>query len=324
MRILYLQNSEIDKAQWDALVTASEQGQVYALSWYLDIVAPRWEAVVELDESGKYKAVMPIPWRKKLGIRYVQQPFYCQQLGIYAIYPSIPVAIYQQFWAQVQQRFKYVVSYQFNTENKLSQQLAQEQTYTLYLNLNRPYSSIAQNYTRDRKLNLKRAKKANLQIQQSHDIEPIISFFRAETADRIYGGVSEGAYELLRRLYLALDKRGLAQLYYTVDPDGRKNAGCLFIVWRNRIVYIYNASAAHGRKKNGRTLILDHIIQKYAEQDFILDLESPDDSEPDIVHFYKSFGSSTMPIAVLKYNRLPKGIKLIRNLRMRLVQKLKS
>ncbi|WP_299826248.1 GNAT family N-acetyltransferase [uncultured Pontibacter sp.] len=322
MNILYLPHTQIDKLQWDALITASEQGQVYALAWYLDVVAPGWDAVVELDEAGKYETVMPVPWQRKLGMRYVQQPLYCQQLGIYTLAASIAGATYRQFWAEVQQRFKYVVGYNFNTGNQLPQQ--QEQTYTLYLDLGKPYQELQQHYTRDRKMNLKRAQKAGLQLLHSQDIAPLIQFFKDETAKRIYGGVSESAYMLLQNLYRALQERGLAQLYYTLDAGGRKNAGCLFIVWRNKIVYIFNAAAAHGRKLNGRTLILDHIIQKYAGQEFILDFESPDDSEPDIVHFYRSFGPKTMPIPVLKYNRLPKSIKLARELRVRLVKSLKD
>ena len=323
MNILYLTHQEIDKPQWDALITASEQGQAYALSWYLDVVAPGWEAVVELNEAGKYKTVMPVPWRTKLGIRYVQQPLFCQQLGMYSLGARIPEAVYSQLWGQVQQRFKYAIGYQLNADNQLPQQLAPEYTYTLCLDLNKPYEKLYQCYTRDRKLNLKRAQKAGLQLQQSQDLEPLIQFFRDETAGRIYGGVSEEAYMLLRRLYQAMQERGLAQLYYTLDAKGRKNAGCLFTVWRNRIVYIFNAAAAHGRRQNGRTLILDHIIRKHAGQNFILDFESPDDREPDIVHFYRSFGAETMPIPVLKYNRLPKSIKVIRELRMRLVQRLR-
>lgn len=323
MNIVYLPHHEIDKMQWDALIPASEQGQAYALSWYLDVVAPGWEAVVELDDAGKYKTVMPIPWRKKLGMRYVQQPLFCQQLGVYTVAESIPAATYLQLWAKVEQRFKYVLSYQLNTDNQLPGQLAPEHTYTLYLALNKPYQELYQHYTRDRKMNLKRAQKAGLLLQQSQDLEPLIQFFKSETAERIYGGVSEDAYALLRKLYLAMQERGLAQLYYTLDAEGRPNSGCLFTVWRNRIVYIFNAAAAHGRRQNGRTLILDHIIRRYANQNFILDLESPDDCEPDIVHFYRSFGSETMPIPVLKYNRLPQSIKLIRDLRMRLVQRLR-
>ncbi|MBC5994927.1 GNAT family N-acetyltransferase [Pontibacter cellulosilyticus] len=322
--IQYLQHHKIDKSQWDVLIEKSEQGQVYALSWYLDVVAPNWEAVVELNKAGKYKTVMPIPWRTKLGIRYVLQPLFCQQLGIYSLKESIVAATYQKFWAEVQQRFRYVVGYQFNTDNQLPPQLEQEYTYTLYLDLNKPYQEIKQHYTRDRKLNLKRSQNAGLLLHQSNNLEPLIQFFKDETADKIYGGVSEKAYMLLRQLYEALQERGLAQLYYTVDAGGRENAGCLFTVWRNRIVYIFNAAPSHGRKQNGRTLILDHIIQKYATQKFILDFESPDDREPDIVHFYRSFGSQTMLIPVLKYNRLPKSIKWIRELRMRLVQRLRG
>ncbi|GAB3194325.1 hypothetical protein ABID22_000253 [Pontibacter aydingkolensis] len=324
MNIHYLTHPKIDKPQWDALITASEQGQVYALSWYLDMVSPGWDAVVELDAAGKYKTLMPVPWRKKLGMPYVKQPLFCQQLGVYTLAESIPAVTYQQFWAEVQQRFKYVVGYQFNTDNQLTQEMAQEQTYTLYLHLNKAYEELRHHYTRDRKINLKRAEKAGLRLQQSQDIEPLIQFFKSETADRIYGGVSEEAYNLLRKLYVAMQERGLAQLYYTVDAEGRKNAGCLFTVWRNRIVYLFNAAPAHGRKQNGRTLLLDHIIRKYAHQNFILDFESPDDREPDIVHFYRGFGAQTMLIPVLKYNRLPQSIKLIRELRTRLVQRLRG
>ena len=322
--ILYLPHHEIDKAQWDALIEKSGQGQVYALSWYLDVVAPGWEAVAALDEAGKYKTVMPVPWRKKLGIRYVQQPFFCQQLGIYTLDDRIPDSLYQRFLTEVQRRFRYVAGYQFNQDNQLPSQLQHEQTYTLCLDLSKPYQRLKQHYTRDRKLNLKRALRAGLTLRQHDDLEPLIHFFRSETAGKIYGGVSEEAYSLLRQLYEQAQKRGLAQLYYTEDAEGLKNSGCLFWVWQNRIVYIFNAAAAHGRRQNGRTLILDHIIQKYAAQEFILDFESPDDKEPDIVSFYRSFGAQTMPLPVLKYNRLPKSIKLLREFRMRLVQRLKG
>ncbi|WP_439881045.1 GNAT family N-acetyltransferase [Pontibacter sp. MBLB2868] len=324
MSIAYLQHHAIDKIQWDALITQSPEGQVYALSWYLDVVSPAWEAVVQLDEEGKYRIVMPVPWLKKLGVRYIQQPLFCQQLGVYSINGSIAEAVYNSFIKELEHRFRYVTGYQFNTSNKLPAAPQQEHTFTLYLHLNKPYEQLQQRYTRDRKQNLKRAQKAGLRIIESEDMEPLITFFRTETAGRIYGGVSEEAYAQLRELYAALKTRGLARLYYTLDQQERKNAGCLFIIWRNRIVYIFNAAAGHGRKQNGRTLMLDHVIREYSNQEFILDFESPDESEPDIVNFYRSFGAEAMPIPVLKYNHLPQSIKLVREVRMRLVQRLKG
>lgn len=327
MNVQYLAHTCINKPEWDALITQSPQRQVYALSWYLDVVAPDWDAVVMLDEQGKYKAVMPVPWRKKLGIRYVQQPLFCQQLGIYTSAESINEAIFRQFLAVLHHKYLYIISLGFNTDNTVLLQLGQEgvsRNYTLYLDLTVGYEQLYRSYTRDRKMNLKRAQKAQLQIIESNNLEPLISFFKEETANRIYGGVAEDAYEQLRQLYQQLTQRGLCSLLYTSDAAGLKNAGCLFIIWQGKIIYIYNAAAGFGRKLNGRTLLLDHIIRKYSGQPYVLDFESPDDAEPDIVHFYKSFGTYEAAIPLLHYNHLPKSIKWVREVRMRLVRTLRG
>ncbi|WP_162055325.1 GNAT family N-acetyltransferase [Pontibacter pamirensis] len=328
MPILYLKHADIDLEQWNAVVALSPQRQVYAMSWYLDVVSPNWEGMVEADAAGIYKAVMPVPWRRKLGMRYVQQPLFCQQLGIYTLEQSIPKATYQAFTEEIYKRFRYVVDYNFNTENQLPPlplpEVQVEHTLTLYLNLCISYEQLYEGYSRDRKMNLKRAQKASLQIGESDDIEPIIRFFKEETAARIYGGVAEGAYEMLRQLYQVLREKCVGRLYYTTDKQGRKNSGCLFIVWGGRIVYIFNAAPQHGRKQNGRTLLIDHMIREHAGQEVLFDFESPDEREPDILHFYKSFSPEAKPIPVLKYNRLPKGVKLMREARMRLVRKLRG
>ncbi len=319
----------INRSEWDALITRSPQRQVYALSWYLDIVATTWDAIVAIDAQGKYAVVMPVPWRKKLGMRYVQQPLFCQQLGLYSTAETIEANIYEQFLAEVRSRFRYVAGYQFNTGNQLPKQAGRadvvlSQTFTLYLELKKGYEQLYQGYTRDRKINLKRAQRALLQLQESDDPEPVITFFKAETADRIYGGVAEKAYDTLRLLFAALQERGLVRLFYTVDAEGRKNAGCMFIIWQGRIVYIYNAAAGYGRKLNGRTLLLDFVIREYAGRDFIFDFESPDEREPDIVHFYSSFGAEPASMAVLQYNHLPRSIKWLRAARMRLIRKMRG
>ena len=328
MPVLYLKHHDIDRTQWDAVVELSRQRQVYAMSWYLDVVAPGWDAVVELDASGVYTAVMPVPWRSKLGIRYIQQPLFCQQLGIYSLAKIIPEATYIAFVEELYRRFRYVASYNFNTANQLPAVLPPAikpiQTLTLYLSLDKDYSQLYQGYTRDRRMNLKRAQKAGLTLEESGDIEPIIHFFREETAGRIYGGVAAKAYALLRQLYQVLQEKGVARLCYTTDSQGRKNSGCLFIVWGGHIVYIFNAAPQHGRKQNGRTLLIDHLIREYAGQEMVFDFESPDEKEPDILHFYQSFGPEAKPIPVLQYNRLPKGVRFIREARMRLVRKLRG
>ena len=52
----------------------------YRDSWYLDACADNWGAFITPD----YNYVMPVAYRRKLGIKYLYQPRFCQQLGIYS------------------------------------------------------------------------------------------------------------------------------------------------------------------------------------------------------------------------------------------------
>ncbi|MCJ8165403.1 GNAT family N-acetyltransferase [Pontibacter sp. E15-1] len=328
MPILYLKQPDIDRAQWDALVAQSPQRQVYSLSWYLDVVSPGWEAVVELDAAGQYTAVMPVPWKKKLGMRYIQQPLFCQQLGIYSQDTSVTAATCQAFVQELYLRFRYINGYNFNTGNHLAipplPNVWVAQHSTLYLHLHKAYRQLNHAYSTNQKRNLQRAQKAGLTLEESSDIEPVIRFFKEEAASRIYGGVAEEAYAQLRALHQALQERGFASLFYTLDRDGRRNSGALFTVWGGHIVYLFNAAPQHGRKQNGRTFILDHMIRTYAGQEMVLDFESPGEQESAIVRFYKSFGPETMPIPTMRYNQLPGSVRFLQGVRMRLVRKLKG
>ena len=45
--IKYLTHNNIDKTRWDECIRRSFNGNIYAWSWYLDIVHPQWEALIE-------------------------------------------------------------------------------------------------------------------------------------------------------------------------------------------------------------------------------------------------------------------------------------
>ncbi|PTX22242.1 acetyltransferase (GNAT) family protein [Pontibacter mucosus] len=314
-----LQHNQINKAAWDACVEASSQRQVYALSWYLDVVSPGWHAVVE-QEGGVYTCIMPLPVRRKYGILYLQQPLFCQQLGIYARQELRPAQA-EAFLALVQQHFKYTSGYAFCTGNSASlQSVKQEElqrVYTLYLDLNKPYEQLWKGYNRDRKYNLNKARREKLRITHSHDIEPLIGLFRQNIAHKVYGGVDEAAYDTLRQLYTSCVEKGIAELLYTLSEDGSTTAGALFLYYGGYITYIFNAADSSGRKSNGRTLLLDDLIQRNANTPQILDFESP--MIESIAGFYQSFGPVPVPFYTLKYNHLPLPLRLLKQARQQLL-----
>ncbi|MCC9136554.1 GNAT family N-acetyltransferase [Pontibacter silvestris] len=327
--IKYLTHDQLDKQQWDALIERSLQQQVYALSWYLDVVSPGWEAVVEVGEAGEYKVVMPLPVRYKLGVKYLQQPLFCQQLGAFSLEGDIDVVTYKKLIGKVYEQVRYVNELQFNTSNVVPDlsslpNVEVELKATHYLDLSIGYDKIFQNYSRDRKRNLKRARKNDLEIIESDDIKFLISFFKDEVAGRIYGGVAASAYTMLEKLHQVLREHQACRLYYIKGTDGKINAGRLILFYKNKVTLLVSASSAYGRKLNGRTLVLDQLIQEFAGRDYIIDFESPDKHEQSLIYFYESFGPKQVAFQAVSYNRLPKVIKLIRNVRMRIVRMLRG
>ena len=319
----YLSHNQINKQKWDACVEASTQRIVYALSWYLDVVAPGWAALV-LEQGNQYKAVMPLPEARKFGIKYVFQPVFCQQLGIFSIIEDID---YSEFTSVFLQQYSYISNYNFNTENSklllfsFNQKLKVKQYYTHHLHLNHPYEDIYKNYSRDRKINLKRALKKNLTVKQSNDIEPLITMFKEDVARRINGGVSEYSYELLRQLYIKLNEKQMEFLYYTYTLDGEIDSGCLFIMYANKIIYLFSAASVKGRKNNGRTYIINLITKKFANKPYILDFESHPDNLA-INHVYQGFGSEDTLYYQVSYNNFPKPLQVIKEARRLFYQQL--
>ncbi len=78
--IVYLKNDEIDREQWDNCIKLSPGAKPYSFSWYLDIMAPGWEAMIDDD----YDSVFPIPCSRKYGIQYIATPNFLQQLGAFS------------------------------------------------------------------------------------------------------------------------------------------------------------------------------------------------------------------------------------------------
>ena len=79
MQIEILPSSEIDKQKWDDCIKNSSNPLIYATSVYLDHMADNWDGFVADD----YSLVMPVPWRKKYGIKYCYAVPFVQQLGVF-------------------------------------------------------------------------------------------------------------------------------------------------------------------------------------------------------------------------------------------------
>ncbi|CAN5870723.1 hypothetical protein BH24BAC1_BH24BAC1_35860 [soil metagenome] len=318
-------NHQIDRQKWDECIERSPEGLVYALSWYLDLVSPGWEALID-EQEGEYLTVVPLPTARKFGLSFLRQPLFCQQLGVFSVLEEVPLSFLGAVVNELCHHYRHIRDYSFNTANpdlpllSLSG-LSVWNQHTHFLSLLEPYERLYRQYSRDRKLNLRRAQKANLTVSESQDIRPLIDIFREDTAHKIYGGVAESSYDLLASLFAEFQKRDWARLLYTHQAGGEKEAGCLFVQYKGRITYLFNAATKTGRNRNGRSLMIDQIIRENAGKDRILDFESPSGMEA-ITYFYQGFGATPVRFQTIQYNNLPIYIRIFQETRKFFFQKM--
>ena len=101
--INYLKHKEIDFVKYDQCIATSQNSLIYAYSWYLDIVAENWDALV----LGDYEIVMPLTHRKKYGIPYIFLAPWVQQLGVFSV-TDIKEEIIIDFLKAIPRKFKSV------------------------------------------------------------------------------------------------------------------------------------------------------------------------------------------------------------------------
>ncbi len=318
--VQYLTRDQIDSAAWEACVAASSQSILYGYSWYLDAVLAgpswKWIGLVLLNEAGQYQAVMPVPLRRKYvgGIAYrwvVHQPFFCQMLGVFSRDSSIDTSPFFKILLRFH-RYGSILSVQQRPPLS-SGLIAFSPLSTHVLDLSVGYTAIYQNYSHDRKQNLRRAIATRWTITKSTDLEPLLTLFQDNHAEGIPGGVAVWAYTILKNLITELQKRRLVTLRYATC-EGQIEAGALFVREGNRIIYLFNSASAKGRRGNARTLLIDQIIQEYAGQLIRFDFESPD--KQSIRDFYQSFGAVEEAYWMLRWNRLnrvERGLLRLRN-----------
>ena len=79
MDIVFLLRDKIDTNKWNKCVESNiETASLSAMSWYLDVCCKDWGALIFDD----YRSVIPLPCRKKYGIKYVYPPFFAPRLGV--------------------------------------------------------------------------------------------------------------------------------------------------------------------------------------------------------------------------------------------------
>lgn len=298
--ISFKHRNVLDVEKYDNCIRDSLQSRMFGFSWYLDIACPNWGAIV-LDD---YRAVMPVPWRKKYTINYVYPPLWILELGIF----SYEKTDEQPFIDALNKKFKFV-ELRLNSDNHFNEEASRVRKQWQWISLAQDHSEILEGYRKDRKKDLKKAKDAGLNAIWKENTSGLVSLFKDNIGKRDKNIQTED-YARLTRLLEACLSKGVGELLSVYDALNNLVASAFFLKHQNTVTILLSSTDLKNRNNGANTFLIDNAIKKY-QGDFEA-FNFGGSSIPTVADYFKSFGAKTEDYAFIKYNRLPALVRLIR------------
>tara|TARA_R110002126_G_scaffold282967_1_gene431863 strand:- start:16160 stop:17068 length:909 start_codon:yes stop_codon:yes gene_type:complete len=300
--IKYIKRKDLDVEKYNACIENAVQSRIYAFSWYLDIVVDHWDVLV-LDD---YNAVMPIPWRKKAGIKYAYPPFWLLELGVFSLDENVD---YQSFLDVLFHKFKFIES-RLNTNNiiqKSASFLIAKQMQIL--KIEDIYESIFENYRKDRKKDLRKANKADLSKKWEDNPDKLIQLFKDNVGKRT-PFIVEKDYMNLKKLMISCIDKKVGAVLSIYNKEDKLVASGFFLKHKDCITILVSSTDFNNRNNGENTFLIDSAIHKY-QNDYKL-FNFGGSSMETIANYFLSFGAKTKEYQQIKYTNLPFFVKLFK------------
>jgi lipid II:glycine glycyltransferase (peptidoglycan interpeptide bridge formation enzyme) len=282
MKIKHLSHFSINKQNWDELILQADNGLVYALSWYLDIITPKWEALISSD----LKYVMPVPIKYKYKLPYIVQPLMAQQLGVFGKAP-VPAEIVRMFVKNLPS-----YSYQLNLNHaNLYPKSFQMPNYVL--SLADSYDKLSRSFSKNTARNIQKAEKKGLKIVHDYNTEDFLKLY--ESVNRKYKSPD---LETMHALITQGLERNIFQIKAVSNKKGDVIAALCYTLFKDRFTYLIPVSNEQGKKDSAMFYLVDHLIKKASGTDILLDFEGS--SIPGVAQFYRGFGAVNQPYHIIK------------------------
>ncbi len=300
--IIHLKNSDIDRVKWDSCIKFYPGAMPYAFSWYLDIMSPDWEALIEDD----YHAVFPLPALKKYGFNYIATPLFLQQLGAFCPDGDLDKRT-DEFLINIPDYYR-LIDLCASTDTK-ARGFRSTQRYDYELSLRETYDALWFDYSSDCRRNINISHRYQQEIVA--DVMPleIIALFKTNIG-RKAGNIRERNYNRLERLMTFCIENGYGKILGIRSPKGKLLWSMFVIDFSNRITMLVTAGSRKSREMRTGYHVVDQIIRENAGSEKILDFAGS--SVPSIAVFMKSFGSVRRLYYRLYKNTLPWPLRYLK------------
>lgn len=277
--IRYLKYSEIDFEKFERCVENSVQRNFYVSKENLDFLCKKWELLVMDD----YKAVMPVPFTSKFGLKVILMPLFAQQFGIFS--KEDDVAVNDAFLKYIQKHFN-ILYYAFNFKNQFSENLLKRKNYLIK---NIEYTELRRKYTKGRKHAAKSAQYLDFKtIELNESVEEFIL--------KNQKGLDKKAdFDKFIKYLHFLNERKILKLVASIEND-EVNTLAIMIDKNDELSLLSLVSSKNQKEKNGASFLIDRILQENIPAKSFNFMGS---SIPGVELFFKSFGAENFEYPVI-------------------------
>jgi len=264
--IKHLKNTEINFIRWDNCINKAINGNVFAYSWYLNILCDNWEALV----MGDYQYVMPL-LRK---VKFKKDIFFHSKLG-----NRLGVFSNQLLTEEIVKKFiesvpheRSLIHISLNSFNKLnSGNVKNINTYEL--DLIQSHKKISQKYSNQFQKDLQKAKEDNISVVQGLLPNDLINFSNIYSV-RSNPKLNLDEIQKLRMIIAHSLRFGLSETYCAYSANNNLCAAAFFIKSKRNIYLLYAAISNIGLNSNAFHLLIDKYIEVHSEKDLTLTLDN--------------------------------------------------
>jgi len=266
LKIKHLNNSDINFVRWDNCINNAINGNLFAYSWYLNILCDDWEALV----LGNYDYVMPLLVKK----RWNNTIFYTSKLGIrLGVFSNklISEEIVQKFIDAIPKN-KSLINISLNAYNQLkSKNIKIFSNYEI--DLIKSHKRISENYSNQFQKDLDIAKKNKLSVVKGLLPNDLINFSKSKNVIS-KPRLNTNDIQKLRMIMAYCFRYNLGEAFGVYDSHNTIQAAAFFIQSKKKIYLLYAANSKIGIQTNAFHLLIDKYIEQHSEKDLTLSIEN--------------------------------------------------
>lgn len=286
----------IDRMHWDDCISHAINGNLSAWSWYLDIVSPEWCALIE----DNYESVFPLTVSSRAGFKYIMQPYFTQQLGLFYRSSSSDAKL-AEFINSIPPEYKFI-DINLNSSNRIPTSGNISDMTNLELDLRSEYEVIASGYQTNLQRNLKKADLNKLTISKHTRPEELISLFKANKGQSLKQ-LTDAQYTLIQRIAYESINKGIGEIWGAYDEFNQLAGGVLWVESHQKAIFLFSALSETGKNIKAMPWLIDSFIRQNSGKPLTLDFEGSNNEG--LARFYSGFGANKIIYTRFLRNTLP-------------------